>query len=61
VEKADPQPELLPRTRWHIVRLPDWPNAVRIEMNVDTNVKSVIDDIERAMRLGGLEVKRVAA
>jgi hypothetical protein len=49
----------LERTVWKITGLPDWPHRVSIELTIDTAAGSVVDDVERAAKLAGIELERV--
>jgi pyrrolidone-carboxylate peptidase len=48
------------RTVWRLVRVPEWPNRINVEMVVDTTADAVVAAIEEAAARNGIALERVA-
>jgi len=46
------------RTTWQIRGLPNWPSKIQVELSVDTTAKPVLDAIETAAKLNGIDLER---
>jgi hypothetical protein len=47
-------------TAWRLVRVPDFPNRLDIQLVVDTTAPAVVEAIEEAAKRNGIVLERMA-